>query len=383
MVSQDIIPIKILNLAEAPQTPQVNDQLNKTYPYVYFGKDNLFPQYLVELLNSNPAHAAALNLKRSFIYGKGLDGSGVAELERLLKGVSVGEFLEKIVYDYTTFGGFYINVIWNRGGKLDQIKHVDYTTLRSGRIDLQAKAVTKMWMSYDWKIATGKRSFTPINEFYKPFEIGVFNQRAFREDREFGQIYVAKEYKPARTFYAEPEYQAAILAIEIRNSVWELHNNNLNNGMFGNTHIHLFADLSDDAKREVVERGLNKTFSGKKNTGKMILTWGKVEDGAPQISKLNDTNTHEMYTYIGNDMDKAIMQAHGINPILLGTEIKTGISGQSQAIRESYEYYNRTYVKGKQDFIIKHLTNLLSVNGNYELEILPFEAFKEIEDEQQ
>lgn len=383
MSSSEILPFKILNLTEAPQTPQVNDQLNKTFPYVYFGKDNLFPQYLVELINSNPAHASALNLKRSFVYGQGLEGSGVAELERVLKGVSVGDFLEKIVYDYVTFGGFYVNVIWNRGGKIEQIKHVDFTTIRSGRIDTAAKAVTKMWMSYDWSIATGKRNFNSSNEFYKPFEISFFNEKTFRQDREYGQIYVAKEYKPARTFYAEPDYQAAILAIEIRNGVWELHNSNLSNGMFGNTHIHLFSDLSDDAKRAAVENGLNKKFAGKKNTGKMILTWSKVEDGAPQINKLNDTNTHEMYTYIGNDMDKAIMQAHGINPVLLGVEIRTGLSGNAQAIRESYEYFNRTYVKNRQGFILKHLKNILSVNGNYELDIIPFKAFEEVAQNEQ
>jgi hypothetical protein len=333
--NNDVFPIKILNLIDAPQSPTINDQANKMFPYVFWGKDNLFPQYLVELYNSNPAHSSAINLKKTFIQGQGMEGNGLNEIEKLLKGADLSEFIEKLVFDCVLSGGFNVQVIWNRGGRVEQIKHVDFTAVRSGRIDTKEGAVVDSYVSYDWKIATGKKQFNQWNEFYKPFRVPLFNQKTFRKDKEFGQMFVAKEYKPSRTFYPEPDYQAAILAIEIRNGVWELHNNNLNNGMFGNTHIHLFADLSDDAKREVVEQGLNKKFAGKKNTGKMILTWGKTEDGAPVINKLNDTNTHEMYTYIGNDMDKAIMQAHGLNPILLGTEIKSGLSGQSQAIKES------------------------------------------------
>ena len=60
-----------VNLTTETVTPSVDSRKHRKKEYIYFGKDNLFPDYLIDLADNCSIHRALLETKSKFIAGEG------------------------------------------------------------------------------------------------------------------------------------------------------------------------------------------------------------------------------------------------------------------------------------------------------------------------
>ena len=65
-----------VNLTTKSVTPDVDVRRNRKKDYIYFGKDNLFPNYLIDLADNCSIHRALLETKSKFIAGEGFSFEG-------------------------------------------------------------------------------------------------------------------------------------------------------------------------------------------------------------------------------------------------------------------------------------------------------------------
>jgi len=217
--------------------------------------------------------------------------------------------------------------------------------------------------------ATKKRNFNGLDEIYRPIEVPTFDPDnitnvGFAEDvADKGQCWQIKSYKPSKIFYAEPMYLGALNWIDIEGKVPNLHISNLDNGMVGSQHIHLFEDLSDPNKRRDVEASINNKFSGTGNAGTVVVTWSTDKDLAPLINPLPNNNTHEMFGMLSNTVNDQLAVTHRFPRVLIPLETKTGLSGAGLAIRESLEYLQNTLIAPYQKQVTDPLQSILKTHG--------------------
>ena len=357
--------IFFVNLTTKSVTPDVDIRKNKKKDYIFFGKDNLFPDYLIDLADNCSIHRALLETKSKFIAGEGFYFEGednqIAQAERFLEGLE-RDFLRRTAVDMAYFNGFYWQSKFERSGNVAYLRNVDFSYIRSGKMNENGE-VDKYYFSPDWKFATKRNSFKPEDEIYKPKPIASWQSSDRMLVRERGELVNGMCYSPGKLFYAEPNYLGALNYIEISNQIAEFHKNNLDNGMVGSMHIHLFEDLSDGEKRRKVEKSINNKFSGSENAGKVVVTWSTNPDMKTLVESIPVNDSHEMFTLLNGKVSEEIIMAHRTPMALAGIKVATGLQSEDSLTRSNMEYYQNTVIRPSQAVIEENLDKVLERNG--------------------
>lgn len=354
-----------VNLTTETVTPSVDSRKHRKKEYIYFGKDNLFPDYLIDLADNCSIHRALLETKSKFIAGEGFIFEGedgqVSAAEKFLEGLD-RDFLRKTATDMSYFNGFYWQSKFERGGNVAYLRNIDFSYVRSGKMNENGE-IEKYYFTPDWAFATKKTSFKPEDAIYEPKPIASWysSDRALVKKR--GELIEGKTYSPGKLFYAEPSYLGALNYIEISNQIAEFHKNNLDNGMVGSMHIHLFEDLSDSEKRRKVEKGISQKFVGSENAGKVVVTWSTNPDMKTLVESIPVNDSHEMFTLLNGKVSEEIVMSHRTPMALAGIKVATGLQSDEALTRSNMEYYQNTVIRPSQRVIEESLDKVLERNG--------------------
>ena len=94
----------------ALELPVISEVRGKEY--MRFGGDNLFPQTIISLYDTSAINATCINSIKDGIVGEGIIDYGTEYINT--DGETIDEVFNKIALDYTLFGGYAMNVIWNK-----------------------------------------------------------------------------------------------------------------------------------------------------------------------------------------------------------------------------------------------------------------------------
>ncbi len=164
---------------EALDLPVIQEQRGKDY--IKFGVDNLFPQQLIELYDSSAMNHTCIDAIKDGIFGEGIIEYGGEYINT--QGESIDDIFAKISLDYTLFGGYALNLIWNKEGtRIAEIYHLPFANVRSGKPD-EEDNIHSYYYSSDW---------SQIRK-YKPVEYKCFDATDNKKDNA-SQIYYCKNY---------------------------------------------------------------------------------------------------------------------------------------------------------------------------------------------
>lgn len=343
--------------------PTIDEKTLNKAQYVYFDTDNLFPQRMVALADNCPIHSAAIQKHAFFIAGDGVEFEDETKAEACEKYLKerlgdVRQFLSATAVDRAYFNGHNAAFQYTKGGELFKVKHVDFSTIRSGKTLKEGEPID-YWYSPDWKNATNKRSFTDKYINIKPQEFKSFRAN---EKKRGVMIMYSRTYKPSKLYYPEPEYLAAIKYIQTDIELSRYIDGLTKKGFRAGTHIHLYKEMDDEAAKEA-EKDINAKFTGD-GAPDIVLTFGGSPESAPAITNLPAFTNAEILTTVGKELDKKIDSAHPI-PSMLYTSFETasGLDGQANAIKEVIEYYQNTAVRTHQAAIEETLNAILEQGG--------------------
>jgi hypothetical protein len=133
-----------------------NTKYNKSLPkeyyygrYIWYGKDNLFPQRLNELYESVSLHSAIVDFKKLMICGQGytiegedtlpaVDKVKLAGIKRFIEEeTTLQEFIENITLDMIIHSTVYIKLHWNEDKtRLIKCERIEPSKIRLG-VDLR------------------------------------------------------------------------------------------------------------------------------------------------------------------------------------------------------------------------------------------------------
>lgn len=340
----------VLHFDQAQQ-PRFKEVKQKNY--VEFGEKNDYPNYLLSLYNESPKHGAIVKSKANYVYGNGFENEGLANVS----GETWNNIAKRCIKDDELYRGYYLQVIWNRIGKISDVYHIDFAKVRVSK-DLQ-----KFYIKNDW---------ADFREKAREYD-------AFNVNNPFGsQIFYYKEYNPMSDVYPMPSYFQGLnyICSDIQISRHILGNSM--QGFVGSTLVNLNSGdpLNEEHKGEV-ERGLLKKFTGAEGK-RVVIMFNKSRENSAEVIPLGNTMlTKEDFTNVNNLVQQEIFASHQVvTPALFGIST-AGALGQRNEIRDGYEIFNNVYVKERQQEISKIVTNLRNLKGEQgEFKIVPLEPLK-------
>ena len=340
-----------VNFRQEPILPKFTEVFQRV-PWVYYGDNNLMPQYLITRFNNSAIHKAIVTSKVNQIMGDGVVSinNPMASVNLVNKKENVSEVMKKCALDLVLFGGYSLNVIWSRDREtIAEIYHIDFSRVRCGKINPDTDEIEKYYYSADW---TNIKKY-PVEEF------DSFNQ----EDGEPSQILYYKQYQPSNSYYPNPDYSGALAAIEIDVNIKEFHSNNLKNGMLPSLWIDFVNGIPDEENQRLMTRALEEQYSSVNNAGRPIISFNESPELSPRITQIAPSSNDGYYQAIYDDIIRTILSGHRISSGELFGISTSGKLGTRNEIVDHSEYIRKMVIMPYQNELLPTFNKLVSLKS--------------------
>jgi predicted transcriptional regulator len=355
---------EVINLKlQAHKTPVFKEEKSKEW--IIYGADkeggyyNNYPAYLLYLYNRSSKHNAFINGKVLYICGAGVgfdtDGLTLQDIAMANDFINkensnfdtLKDIVKKCVLDKKLFGGYYLEIIWNKSGTSFETLHFPYNSLR------KAKDADGYWYSKDWSKQKQSKEETGL-EYIELFD---------PEKPSARQVFVSKEYRPDLDAYPLPDYVASTVYAEVDVELSNYRLNAIKSGFNAGTILNFANGRPTEEEREIIESKLKEKFTSTDRANSLLITFSQSEASKPTIEHLTPQNVDEQLNGLNDQVIQELIIGHHIpNPMLVG--IKTaGELGTKDQINDSYELYKNTYIIPNQKEIEKDFNYLLKLRG--------------------
>ncbi|WP_336516601.1 hypothetical protein [Pollutibacter soli] len=294
---------------------------------------NDYPKYLSELALKSPTHGGIVRTKNTYVSGRGFAPKDNPFVKRCnTSGESLDSVKDKAIHSLLVHGGFFLEVIYGHGGKIVEVQHMENARMRSNEDN------TMFYYRKDWQRRIGDIVRIPAFNPYK---------------KATKQILYYKDYNADQGTYTEPEYQQGLNYI---NADIEVSKHTLNNAKSGFTPSKLInlnnGEPENEDEKKAIERSFKDKFTGSEGI-KFVLSFNANKDTAPTIIDLGPSDmTEEDFTAVYKMISQNILTCHQVtSPVLMGI-MTPGQLGVSKEMRDAFEIFNNTYVKGRQNDIL-------------------------------
>lgn len=321
---------------ETKEIPKLVCQSAKNAPYVKYGANNDFPNYIFELYNNSSQFNSIVETMKNYILGNTVLSNFHLKIVNR-KGDSFENFIEKLIYDYLIFAGFSFQITRNKLGKISELNWIDMRNVRTNEDE------DKIYFSNEWN--KGRRQ----PKVYDRFTIGS----------QFPTSIFYYKGRRTRDVYPTPMYLAALTSLEISTQIPEYHLNNLTNGFHPSAIVNFCngSNLSEDVMDEI-EDSIKEKFTGVKNASKILLSFNDDMAHRTTIERLPDDGHVDIYNTLKDSVEKDIYTAFRINKLLMGNgEDSTGFNKQSYI--ESFALYQKTVIQPIQTEIEQVINGVL------------------------
>ena len=334
--------------------------------WVYYGLNNLLPQYFISLYDNCAIHKAVVTSKVNQILGDGIVSlnNPMATVNLINDSENVTEVMRKVALDYMIFGGFALNVIWSKDRKsIAEIYHVDFSRIRSGKINPDTDKIDCYYYSADW--AYPKK--------YIPEEIKAFSQT----EKEPSQLVYFKNYMPSMSYYPVPDWSAGQRAIEINVESLNYHMNNLRKGMNPSLWINYNNGIPGEEEQRIIVRALESQYAGTDNAGQAIISFNESKEQSPEITQIPRDDHDSYYQTLNDDITRTILSAHRVSSAELFGIATAGKLGGSDEITQHSEYFRKMVIQPYQKQLLPVFDKLLSLKFEKPttLEVKPLSLF--------
>jgi DNA-binding Lrp family transcriptional regulator len=315
--------------------------------YIQYGDKNAYPEYLTYLYSKSAKHGAIINGKSLYIFGEGFENGDfvVNRLDETLNDLS-----RKAIKDIELYGGFRFEIIWNRAGKVAEVYHADYNTIRKAKD-------CGYYYKASWDI-NNRDEEKFIEEFDPSNPVG-------------SQIFAYDEYRPGFRYYPLPSYIACANYIETDIEISKFNLSIIRNGMAPSKAFQFFNGDPGEEKKRQMERKLNEKFGGSERAGTAVMIFNNSKDQEVKIDDLSGSDNDKMYIELNKSVQQEIFSGHLItSPMLFGI-MEPGKLGGATELKTAYEIFINTYAKPKATAYDREIGYLMQYSiwpGAYELQ---------------
>ena len=309
---------------------------------VTWGERNLYPEYLLGLVENVPTLQSIIDGNMDYIAGNDIRLSPVGGLIDGVvnrRGETISDQVRSIACDWETFGGFALQVIRGRDGSVAEIHYIDMRYLRTNR------ETDVFWYCEEWD--KGGRSKAIRYPVFIPSLDWDSLDEAERGRHASSIVYVRRSNKHV---YPRPLYAAAIRACETERQIDEYHLRSIANGFFGSLLVNFNNGVPPDEIREEIEKDFSEKFGGSVNAGRIMFSWNRSKETRTDLTVPQIQNYGDRYNTLAARTRQQIFTSFRANPNLFGIPTE-GNGFSNEEYRESFELYNRTQIRPVQKII--------------------------------
>lgn len=347
--------------------PDTSMYYNRVSTYIPFGKDNLFPNQLVDLFYSSPIHSTIVKMKKLIMSGNGFDLSNKS-VPDLIKFAAIIDNptsqLGEWSLDYQLLGAMVFEVTWNINfTQISKIKRLPAMSIRLGLED-ESGVVNEYYYSRDWR--------HKVNGYEK-----VYAKFDPNDKKNYKQILYVKNSSVDGRYYGIPNYISGLNYIAANAAISKYHLSVVENGFNPGLAIKFYKKPSSPEERDAIVRNIKKEYSGKNNAGKAMIFFSDGKDLAPDVQAIEVSNLDKQFTVLSEDITNQILYSHqAVSPILYG--IKTpGQLGNTQEFQNAYKILDKAVLEADRKVFEEAFNSILKVNNISPITIKPFVIFEE------
>ena len=336
---------------------------NKRYDYVWWGQDNNYPQYLLELKEKSPIHSVAADSTVTMSFGKGVEIEGLGNV-LVNRTETISQLYHKLLYDFYLFGGYAVEVIWNRERTaIASIYHVPFQNVRVGHLDPDSSEADKFFVCDNWENWRKE----PIVTY------GVVDP----ENKEQRQLFYWKRYVPStNTVYPVVPYGSGIPAIVLEGEIFDWHKSAINSNLTPNIFVQMYGNPSQN-ERERIKKELLDAYTGKDGQ-KLMLGFASSPEEAVQITPIASTVGDSYYVDVLSYASQSVLTSWQISsPLILGIHSFSSnpFSQNADELRVATQHWLDYILKPKLADLNESLEVVLSFKYNQPVTII--NKFKE------
>ena len=338
-------------------------------PWIYYGANNLLPQYFIQLFDNCAIHKAIVKSKVNQILGDDIysEDNPDAVWQLINEDENIVDVMRKCVLDYVIYGGFALNVVWSRDRKsIAEIFHLDFSRVRSGKINPDTDKVDCYYYSPYWE----------DTKKYPPQEFKAFSAK----EKDPVQIMYFKIYQPGLTYYPIPDWSAGQRSIEIDIEIKNFHMNNLRQGMVPSLWINYNNGIPGEEEQRILVRALESQYGGTDNAGQAIVSFNESKEQSPDIVQIPRNDHDSYYQSLYEDISRSILSSHRVSSAELFGISTPGKLGSRNEIIDHSEYFRKMVIMPMQNEILPVFNKMLSLffGTKTTLEIKPLSIYEAV-----
>lgn len=353
-MEENRIQLSVLNI-ENKYVVDPEEAIYGNKSLVTWGLDNQLPVLYHNCYSKSATLKAIIDGTINYVLGDDivLDDSAAYWREKANRtGMTMRQLISKLDFNLNVYGGFAIQVIYNKLGQVVELFPLDF-----GRCRVNEDG-TKVYYAKKWtKYQTKSQEF----DRFDPEHINKDNPT---------QIFYYKN-DTTNSIYPLPPFAGAIYDVltEIECAKYSL--NTVARG-FSAKYVFNFPENNNltDEQKEGIEKAIKSKFCGSENEANFMLYW-KNEDGSGiEVTKIESDETPERYIAIKDNARTNIFVSMRCTPLLMGlvNGISTGFA--TNEYRDSYKLFQKSVIEPQQDVIIESLEKITGAKGG--IHIAPF-----------
>lgn len=357
-----------------------------------YGKDNLYPQKMLDLLRCSTTGGTCCDRYETFIEGDGLSDKNFSEYVCNRRGETVDDLYRLIAQDMANFHGFALHVNYNMMCEIVEVTHVPFQQCRLEEETEDGKVINIV-VHPDWSGKKTRKGRTILVDKENVKRVFVFNPR---KNVVMAQIVACggiENYRgqilwfsmDGKWVYPTPIYDKAVTNLSIDEGLDNVKYRNVrNNFLLAGMLIHKKGNtigLDDDGNpiREDSENPISQTldiFQGDENACAIMDVTVQQDEDEPVFKSFEAENFDKKFSTTEQSVTRLIYTAFGQEPWYRIIDGKLGFS--SDILTDAYEYYN-SYVSRERRAISRELRKVFihwyekaNTSDNYEIEPLKF-----------
>lgn len=323
--------------------PESNEKIKNGA--VTWGKDNLYPQFLVSLYEDNPIHGGIINQKVNFITSGGISGN-TEVINNGNQVYSIEEIIDSIALDVELFNGFSMIFKRNAMTKQWEARPIDFELVRATE-DMIYFEISDNWKNQQRTEKNGYRKIKNIHHVTDQDNECIFvniyrpKQRILEDTRDLTSGY-----------YPRPNYSGAITSIMAGCEMDFFTYSEVVNGWKGGTLLNMANGIpkSEEETKKITSK-IKRDATRKETQGGMVITFSNGKDNAPEVLQINGTDLDKRYIESNKEIMRKIMISHSvISPALFGV-MSESLFGSKEEMATAYALFKTNYIRGRQRFI--------------------------------
>lgn len=323
--------------------PVLTQEKSSGKDYIYYGQDNLYPEYLFGLYNDVTTLKTIIDGSADFIAGDDVIGNIPGfEVTINKRGDTVRDLIRWLAKDYMTYGGCTYEVIRNLKGEISELYYIDFRFIRTD------KKNECFWYSEDY-----------AKKYVRSTKTIIYPKFIKDGDAPASIVYIKNV---TSTPYPIPRYSGAIKCCEMERKIDEMHLNGIANGFLPSYLINFCQGQPTDEQKAELEKNITEKFTGSENAGRVLLNFSNGKENAATIAKVDANDFGEKYQAAAKRSQTMIYTSFGANPCLFG--LNQEANGFSEIeFTEAFKLYNSTTIRSIQRTFIDSLDKVFGVKG--------------------